>query len=177
MPSRIASLTVLAALLAGAPAAARAADLPVAGSADAALGVNAGDLSVVQRDAVRSAASLYFGALASGDYDQLNAIVTPGFRQIEPDGSVRGVGDVIGAASRVALDGSKPQGRVTFGAAVFDGGRVRQPVDDQTYTYSFVGGRQRVVRSYSSHTLTLVQAADGSWRVAADRLRSENTYY
>jgi len=158
--SRIASLSVLAALLAAAPATVRAADVPVA-----------------QRDAVRVATTTYFGAIASGDFDQLSAIVTPAYRLTEPDGSSHGVADVVGAAARIALDGSAPQGRLTIGVPTRDGDRISETAANQTFTYSFVAGGDALVRRYTAHTLTLVQTADGSWRVAADHLSADNTYY
>jgi hypothetical protein len=132
----------------------------------------AGPAPAAAGPALAAATRAYFDAVNTGDTTAFNRSISATFRVTLPDGTQLGSGDYIGGVLARQLDRSTPVQSVRIGPASIDGATATEIVDVSSWNNVMNGTRLNLERNASTHRLSFVQSAGGTWLLNEDHITS-----
>jgi Domain of unknown function (DUF4440) len=137
------------------------------------LKVSADPLTKPQLAQVASMSKAYFAAVATGDWDTINPLVTPGFVVIGLNGKPVPPKTLAAAMAKLGGASNAYNGKVSLDKASVVGKTVTANVSVDAFNTSPAGlDSSFPISSRAKHTLTYVQGADGKWLISKDQVNS-----
>ncbi len=126
-------------------------------------------------DSLSAQTTAYFDAISHGDGAKLSSITTNTFHVIQPNGKQLNYAGFIAGVSKIYFTASSPSGNSQrIKSTVLTDTGARETVDAERWFYGANNpdpmGAPGVERDYSTHELTWVKAANGTWLLDEDHV-------